>query len=169
MPGTKSTEIDPEDYYRRYGPMVLRRCRRLLGDEQKALDAMQEVFAKVIEQRKRLQHRFPSSLLYRISTNVCLNVLRTQWAQASGADDKVLMQIAVYDEAEERLIRRDRLERIFSRERPSTRAIAVMYYVDGMTLQEVSQEVGLSLSGVRKRLRALRKRLAASKEISRES
>jgi RNA polymerase sigma-70 factor (ECF subfamily) len=169
MPNTKPTEIDPEQYYRRYGPMVLRRCRRLLGDEQKALDAMQEVFVRVIEQRNRLQHRFPSSLLFRISTNVCLNVLRTQRVQASETDEELLMQIAVYDEAEERLIRRDRLERIFRKEKPSTRTIAVMHFVDGMTLQEVSQEVGLSLSGVRKRLRALRERLAASKEINHES
>jgi len=34
--------IDVDAYYRRYGPMVLRRCRKLLGQEQDALDAMQD-------------------------------------------------------------------------------------------------------------------------------
>ena len=36
--------------------------------------------------------------------------------------------------------------------------MAVLHYVDGMTLQEVSTEVGLSVSGVRKRLRGLKER-----------
>ena len=49
--------------------------------------------------------------------------------------------------------------RIFGRESASTLEIAVMHYVDRMTLDEVAREVGLSVSGVRKRLRALRARL----------
>ena len=34
-----------------------------------------------------------------------------------------------------------------------------MLYVDGMTLEEVAAEVGLSVSGVRKRLRVLKERV----------
>jgi RNA polymerase sigma-70 factor (ECF subfamily) len=34
--------------------------------------------------------------------------------------------------------------------------MAVMHYVDGMTYEEVAREVGLSVSGVRKRLRTLK-------------
>jgi len=34
--------------------------------------------------------------------------------------------------------------------------MAVLHYVDGMTLEEVARETGYSVSGVRKRLRALR-------------
>ncbi|MEO0814068.1 MAG: sigma-70 family RNA polymerase sigma factor, partial [Myxococcota bacterium] len=30
--------IDVDDYYRRYGPMVLRRCRTLLRNEEDARD-----------------------------------------------------------------------------------------------------------------------------------
>ena len=36
--------------------------------------------------------------------------------------------------------------------------MAVLHYVDGMTLEEVARHVGLSVSGVRKRLRILRER-----------
>ena len=43
-----------------------------------------------------------------------------------------------------------------AREKPSTRVIAVLHLVDGMTLEEVAREVGLSVSGVRKRLRMLK-------------
>ena len=51
------------------------------------------------------------------------------------------------------------LDDIFGRERASTRTMAVMHYVDGMTLEEVAGHVGLSVSGVRKRLRTLKLKL----------
>ena len=47
----------------------------------------------------------------------------------------------------------------FGRGRESTRTMAILHYVDGMTLQEVADEVGMSVSGVRKRLRGLRAEL----------
>jgi RNA polymerase sigma-70 factor (ECF subfamily) len=34
--------------------------------------------------------------------------------------------------------------------------MATLHFVDGLTLEEVAREVGMSVSGVRKRLRALR-------------
>ena len=37
--------------------------------------------------------------------------------------------------------------------------MAVMHHVDGMTLEQVARECGLSVSGVRKRLRRLRETL----------
>ena len=42
----------------------------------------------------------------------------------------------------------------------STRSLAFMHLVDGMTLEEVARESRLSVSGVRKRLRGLKGRLA---------
>jgi RNA polymerase sigma-70 factor (ECF subfamily) len=68
--------IDIEEYYKKYCPMVLRRCRWLLKDEDKALDAMQDVFVLLLRNRDRLKGNYPSSLLYRIATNVCLNIIR---------------------------------------------------------------------------------------------
>ena len=38
----------------------------------------------------------------------------------------------------------------------SSRTIAVLHYIDGLTLEQVAGETGLSVSGVRKRLRRLR-------------
>ena len=68
--------IDIAALYEKYGPMVLRRCRSILGDEQDSLDAVHDVFVSLLRVEKRLNDRFPSSLLYTIATNVCLNRLR---------------------------------------------------------------------------------------------
>ena len=164
MYGIDKVEIDVEEFYIRYGPMVLRRCRKLLKDEDKALDAMQEVFVKLLINKERLKNTFPSSLLFRIATNVCLNILRDQHNRQSTSEENVLANIAMYDESENKLIVDDLLERISGKEKPSTREIAVLHFIDGMTLKEVAAEVGLSFSGVRKRIRTLRKRINENKE-----
>ena len=164
MSGKNKQQVDIMEYYTLYGPMVLRRCRQLLKNEERALDAMQEVFVKVIIYKGRLKNRYPSSLLYRISTNICLNLLREQRIRAVASDEDAVTRIAMYDDHEDKMIMRDTLDKIFRVEKISTREIAVMHFVDGMTLKEVSQEVGLSVSGVRKRLRNLRTRLDSLKE-----
>ena len=45
---------DFDNLYRQYGPMVLRRCRTLLKNEEKALDAMQDVFVRLIERKEKI-------------------------------------------------------------------------------------------------------------------
>jgi RNA polymerase sigma-70 factor (ECF subfamily) len=51
---------------------------------------------------------------------------------------------------------------LFGRHPESSRTMAVLHYVDGMTLEQVAAESGLSVSGVRKRLRGLRDTLKAA-------
>lgn len=152
-------QIDVAEYYKKYGPMVLRRCRSMLGDEEKALDAMQDVFVKLLENQGKLKGTYPSSLLYRIATNVCLNIIRHEKVRPVVGNDELLLNIAGTDEIEQRTAARDLLERIFRNEKASTLEIAVLHYVDGMTLQEAAETVGMSVSGIRKRLRILKERV----------
>lgn len=157
--------IDVEDYYRRFGPMVLRRCRRLLRHEDKALDAMQDTFVQLLRHEDRLETTAASSLLFRIATNTCLNRIRSERRKPEDRDDALLQKIAVSEDSAASPFARLFLERIFRSELDSTRTIAVMHLLDGMTLEEVAQEVGLSVSGVRKRLRTLRARVEAMDEL----
>lgn len=151
--------IDVENYYRTYGPMVLRRCRKLLKDEDQSLEAMQDTFVQLLRYKDRLDDEAPSSLLYRMATNVCLNRIRSSSRKPEVSGDDLLSRIAGVDEPEARVTARNLLSRLFAREKVSTRTIATLHLVDGMTLEEVSREVGLSVSGVRKRLRPLKGRL----------
>ncbi len=140
--------------------MVLRRCRSLLKREELAVDAMQDTFVQVLRHQETLEGTAPSSLLYRIATNVCLNRIRTQRRHPEDADDELLDRIASLDDAEPRVLARNLIDRLFARDPVSTREIALLHLVDGLTLEEVAGEVGLSVSGVRKRLRPLKDRLA---------
>ena len=148
--------MDVDTLYRRYGPMVLRRCRQLLCDEDQALDVTQDVFVRLLTRRDRLRADAPSSLLYRIATNLCLNRIRDTQRRKTTADSPLLEQIACSEDAEGRIEARTVLAKLFVQQRESTRTMAVLYYVDGMTLEEVAKQVGLSVSGVRKRLLGLR-------------
>lgn len=155
-----------EEVYARYGPMVLRRCRRLLRDEGRSLDAMHDVFLQVLRRQDEITDDPMAPFLMRIATNVCLNQLRTWRRRPEEPGDEALLQIAGATGGGEGLAgARLLLGRIFAREQSSTREIAVMHLVDGMTLEEIGREVGLSVSGIRKRLRTLRARVAALEEV----
>ncbi len=103
-------QINVEEYYKKYGPMVFRRCRTILKDEDRALDAMQEVFVKLLLNKDKLKDAFPSSLLFHIATNVCLNIIRSDKRRPE-EHDEILYHIAVFDETEGRLIINEFLDR----------------------------------------------------------
>ena len=151
-----SGPLDIEGLCERFGPMVLRRCRRLLRDEDEAMDACQEVFVRLLEHRDRLEARYPSSLLYRIATNLCLNRIRDRRRRPETVEEERLLRIACAEEPGAGTEARLRLFSLFRRHPESSRTIAVLHHLDGLTLEQVAEMVGLSVSGVRRRLRLLR-------------
>jgi RNA polymerase sigma-70 factor (ECF subfamily) len=151
--------VTPEELYRKYGPMVHRRCRTLLRDDAAAWDAHQDVFVQVLRHSSRLELERPSSLLFRMATNVCLNKMRTRRRKPEEPGDELFERIAGAPETDGRTVATQLLDVLFQREPESTRTIAVLHLLDGMTLEEVAGEVGLSVSGVRKRLRTLKEHL----------
>jgi RNA polymerase sigma-70 factor (ECF subfamily) len=154
-----SDALDVDALCRQYGAMVLRRCRRLLADEDEALDACQDVFVRLVEHRERLSGVYPSGLLYRIATNVCLNRIRDRRRAPVNPDEQLLASIANGGTPGGRSEARLLLDWLFGRHPESSRTIAVLHYVDGLTLDEVARQTDLSVSGVRRRLRMLRKTL----------
>jgi RNA polymerase sigma-70 factor (ECF subfamily) len=155
--------LDVEGTYRLYGPMVLRRCRTLLRHDAKAQDAMQDVFVSLLRHEARLDDSALSALLLRMATNVCLNKMRGDKRHPEDRDDELLQRIAGSDADDESgAVARNLLAKLFRADDPlaaSSRTIAVMHLVDGLTLEEAAREAGMSVSGVRKRLRTLRGRL----------
>lgn len=147
--------LDIEDLYRRFGPMVLRRCRRLLGDSDAADDAMHDVFVELCRRHDTLVDAGLSSLMYRTATNVCLNRLRSRRRRPSEPATELLSQIADLQPTEGRLAARSLLDRVLGREPESSATIAVLHLHDGLTLEQTAEIVGLSVSGVRKRLRRI--------------
>ena len=144
--------IDVQACYEKYSPMIFRRCLGILKNEDDALEAAQDVFVKLLDNRRRLHDQFLSSLLYTIATNTCLNRLRSRRRIVS--QDPIPFLPAENDPEYERIEAGMLMDSILESESESTRAICFMYYADGMTLREIKKISGLSISGVRKRLMA---------------
>jgi len=144
--------INIEDCYNKYAPMVFRRCMTMLKNEDDALDAAQDVFVNLLRYSKRLHGKFLSSLLYTIATNTCLNRIRRRKLQGNDHGDPYDSESAVLDWEFENVENGMMMDVVLQNETESTRSILFMYHGDGMTLKEISQLTGLSVSGVRKRI-----------------
>ncbi len=154
------TENEITNFYEKYAAMVWRRCHQILKDSEEARDAMHDVFVKLMDKKDKMEGTFPSSLLFTMATHICLNRIRDSKNRNRLLNDD-LAHIALADE-EQKNLTNIITDRIMGRESASTRVMAYLHYGDGMTLNEVAAETGLSVSGVRKRLRQFKERVQQS-------
>ena len=153
-----------EAYYDRYSPMVHRRCLALLKDGEEAMDATQDVFVEALRRRETLSLTAASSWLYCVATHVCLNRLRHRRRHPESPEEALIARAAALDDPEAQSTASLLLQRFFGREPPSAGVLVVLHFVDGLTLEETAAELGLSVSGVRKRLRQLKNKLQLFEE-----
>jgi RNA polymerase sigma-70 factor (ECF subfamily) len=138
------------ELFERYGPAVYRRCRRLLGDGEAARDATQEVFVQLVRNMPRLEDRETVlPWVYRVATNHCLNVRRSQQRQglSEGVDLEVLPSPVATAYPDRQLA-----AAVLARFDATTQAIAIGVLVDGMEQQEAAAALGLSTRTVSRKL-----------------
>ena len=126
----------------------------------------QNTFLRVFEAFERLDLERPSSLLWNTATRLCLNRIRDMGRRGTqNSTGELLSRIACVDDERERYESANVLSKLFLGEPKSSRTMAVLHYIDCMTLEETAENVGLSVSGVRKRLRSLRAKLQTLEAI----
>jgi RNA polymerase sigma-70 factor (ECF subfamily) len=135
--------------YREWGPVVYRRCLRLLRDAEAARDATQEVFVKLVRESDRLVE--PEAALqwvYRVATNHCLNLARNARRRPQASDPETALELApaVTPSLPDGRLARQLLSRFDAR----TQAIAVGVLVDGMEHEEVAGILGISRKTVQR-------------------
>lgn len=152
----KVTKADPAtgerlaELYRRYGPTIYARCRRLLRDEVAAEDATQEVFLRVFRHIETApSDQAALAWIYRISTNYCLNQIRDRSRQAEPVEE---LPEQAGEHPEPPMIDRDLALRLLQRAPENLRAPAVLYYVDGLEQAQVAEVLGISRRTVINRL-----------------
>jgi RNA polymerase sigma-70 factor (ECF subfamily) len=146
--------------YERCGFALYRRCLAYLGNEAEAQDAVQEVFARAIEAAPRYRPEAdPAAWLRQIADHLCIDLLRRRKrnpVRGEASEDErnghgeALDRVAA--PSGEHLVLAHRL--IQSLE-PEAACIAVLYFLDGMTQEEVARETGLSRRTIGKRLQAI--------------
>lgn len=137
----------------------------MLKDEQAAYDAMHEVFLKVLSNKNRLTGEYPSALLYRIATNICLNKIRNERKHSLNEYLDILHNTSFFESREGNTSALNLLAYILEKEKENTRRIAVLYFVNGMTIKEIAETKNLSISGVHKHLDKIRRKIRDKGEI----
>lgn len=144
--------------YRRYGPMLERRCRLLLRDDTLAEDAMQELVTVLLRRGEALREaESPYRWLCRAAERTSLDLLRRgkRVREALPLDDVDRLGPAPGVDAEARRAVLESLERLA----PDEQQLAILLFVDGLTQSEAAEELGVSRVTVNKRASHIRSRL----------
>jgi RNA polymerase sigma-70 factor (ECF subfamily) len=153
------------ELYRRYGLLVERRCARILGNPADGRDAAHEAFARAAEKLATFRGDSDKvAWLYRISTNVCLNVLRAQrrrgipWQDhVRAAQDAALPR----DEEAAHAERQVAVRLLGAIEDELTRALVIYVYLDDLSQGEAADLVGVSRATANTRLGRFREQARA--------
>jgi len=133
--------------YLRYGAIVYRRARKLLGEEQAAKDACHEVFLRLFRSLPEFERASPLTWLYKVTTNHCLNIIRDEQRH------RQILEARAVRSKPEHPVPLFALLRGFPEE---LQEIAVYYFVDEMSQDEIADVLGLSQRTVSNRLSAFR-------------
>jgi RNA polymerase sigma-70 factor (ECF subfamily) len=158
-----AVQRDLEQVYARYSRSVYRRALRVLGDVEAARDATQEVFVRVLRAGGEVpEEPTPTAWLYRVTTNLCLNRLRDRRRQEALLAENYVGPYIVPAAAEARATIRQILTRIPE----DLHEVAVYFFVDELTYDEIAPLLQVSRRTVSNRLAAFRTLVA---ELSSET
>jgi RNA polymerase sigma-70 factor (ECF subfamily) len=124
-----------EQLYREQGPAVLRRARQILQDEEEARDALQEIFLSLADRQPFEQRGGTTAWFYVRTTHFCLNRLRDGHNRARLLRERgEPMPVSTPARGEAVALARDVLARL----PPDIAEVAVYYYCDEMTQDEIA-------------------------------
>jgi RNA polymerase sigma-70 factor (ECF subfamily) len=157
--------VDPrtlEGLFRRYSRTVFRRARAILGDGDAAKDVVQEVFLRAMSTTHGRGEAdggdLPLAWLYRVTTNLCLKRLRDTGRRRRLLDRFLpRLESGALPAVDEALTVRALLRNVPE----PLQEIAVYYFVDHMSQDEIAALVGLPRRTVGYRLEQFRTRVFA--------
>ena len=106
-----------------------------------------------------------SSLLCTMATRVCLRILKRQRIVFQRFDDENEKDVLADVTSEQRHIVCNQLHFLFAKQRKSTARIAKLALLDGYTHEEVADRMGMSASGIRRRLRVMKAQMMKMEQI----
>jgi RNA polymerase sigma factor (sigma-70 family) len=138
------------DSYRRYGPALLRKARRLLRNEEDARDAVQSLFVELLS-RPELPQELP--YLYRSLTHRCLNALRDERNHARLlARETSSLAGCLRLAPDEHSLGLDTLLKLSLRVDEAVMETLVYRFIDELGQEEIAQVMSVSRKTVQNRL-----------------
>ena len=164
---------------RKYQKSVHALAWRKLGDFHIAEDITQDTFLKAYQRLSTLKEpqRF-SSWLYVIAANGCKAWLRKKHllTQSLEGTSNTQLEKATYSgyvvEENERIAteaQHEVVKKLLAKLQESERTVITLYYLGGMTYEEISEFLGVSVSAIKNRLYRARQRLKKEEPMIREA
>jgi len=148
-----------EELFRTYSAGVFRRAKAILGDPDAAKDLTQEVFLRAVKSHDAFSSAAsPIAWLYRVTTNLCLKRLRD-----SARHRRILTALLPSrpPAAEQPVDSVLTVRTLMSHVPTDLQEIAIYYFVDHMSQDEIALMVGLPRRTVGYRLEQFRSRVFA--------
>jgi RNA polymerase sigma factor (sigma-70 family) len=160
------TEDDLVRMYTDLGYVLHRRCLAYLGEPSAAQDAVQEIFVRAMAGASAFRGDCSSrTWLCRIADHLCIDLVRRRRRNPVGllehgrALEGMDAAVQALPSGQEAAVT---VRQLFEGLGPDAKRLAVLYYLDELTQEEIASELGLSRRTVGKRLKAL---LARSKAL----
>jgi RNA polymerase sigma-70 factor, ECF subfamily len=142
------------DAYARYGPTLVRKARRMLGNLADAEDVVQSVFAALVG---RGHESADLPYLFRAVTSRCLNHVRDHGNRRQLLDrQEPALRGIVRTRCDDEVIGVDLLLKLVGRLDPPTAEVLVYRYFDDLTQSEIAAVQQVSRKTVGTRLRRVR-------------
>lgn len=159
---SRTATIGPDElealFERHEGP-VWRFALRMTGEPEAARDLVQETFLRALGRRLPAHPRQAESWLMQTVVNLARDRYRRRKVRRERRDD-VRALGRQSDDPEGAAVARATLERVIAQLPPRRRAVLVMRELDGYSVREIAQRLGLVQATVRWHLAAARRDLA---------
>jgi RNA polymerase sigma-70 factor (ECF subfamily) len=140
------------DIYRRYGPALLRKCERMLGNRDDAEDIVQGLFVDLL---KKGQGEESLAYLYRAATNRCLNLIRNRKRREMLLKRNTEQHLPARTLLEDQVVGLALLGQLVAKLDKRSVEILVYRYLDDLTQEEIALTMKLSRKTVGKHLRKI--------------
>jgi RNA polymerase sigma-70 factor (ECF subfamily) len=148
-----ATEAALASLYAKYAPAIYAHCRRFLPSPAAARDATQEAFVRVLAHGVSLPREEEAlRYLYRVATNVCLNLLREHNVH-SRATPTLVVRTPPTGSAEAGVADREFVAVVLERCGEGGARVAIMHHLDGMSQVEIARVLGITRRTVFNRLK----------------
>ena len=153
LPVVRGRETTLAHLYASYSQAIYEHCRRFLQSTASARDATQETFLRVMVRGVVLViEEGALHYLYRVSTNVCLNMLNKQKMQTRTA--AVLAMSSTFVRWND-FADREFVLAVLARCGEGGAQVAIMHYLEGMSQVEIAEALGITRKTVFNRLRKM--------------
>ena len=143
-----------EMLFRRHQQYVAGLCLQFLRSQAEAEDAAQEVFIKAYRGLASFEPKVTfRGWLYRITVNHCRDLIDQRVRRAEDCDEELLATIATLPKQEARLVATMTLEAALEKLKPDYRVAFILQAVEGRTIGEVAEVLGIGFEAAASRLR----------------